>query len=169
MGYLNKLSGISEVRLPARPNGRSHAGNRALVHAAAFRWLVHLSGHHLWHGYHKRNPKANYHGVQSHASSHLEIGVIITEVILLLGFAFPLWANRVDQFPRSRCQSQCLGRAVRMEFPVSRSRRQIRNHRPFPDQQSKPRLALIPKIRIVWMTVITGSLVLPNRRRSKST
>jgi cytochrome c oxidase subunit 2 len=44
----------------------------------------------------KRNPKASYHGIQSHWSSHVEIGVIIVEVILLLGFAFPLWGMRVN-------------------------------------------------------------------------
>jgi cytochrome c oxidase subunit 2 len=33
----------------------------------------------------------------SHWSTHVEIGVIITEVILLLGFAFPLWGNRIEE------------------------------------------------------------------------
>ena len=47
----------------------------------------------------KKHPKASYTGVTGHASSHIEIGVIVTEVILLLGFAFPLWATRVDEFP----------------------------------------------------------------------
>lgn len=46
----------------------------------------------------KRNPKASYSGVRSHLSSHLEIGVIIVEGVLLLGFAFPLWAERVDDW-----------------------------------------------------------------------
>jgi len=50
----------------------------------------------LWRFWHKRNPKASYTGVRSHLSSHLEIGVIIIEAVLLLGFAFPLWAERVD-------------------------------------------------------------------------
>ena len=50
----------------------------------------------LWRFWHKRNPKASYEGVQSHLSSHIEIGVIIIEAVLLLGFAFPLWAERVD-------------------------------------------------------------------------
>jgi cytochrome c oxidase subunit 2 len=50
--------------------------------------------------YHKSNNKvANYEGVTGHASTHLEIGVVIVEAILLLGFAFPLWAQRVDQVP----------------------------------------------------------------------
>jgi cytochrome c oxidase subunit II len=53
----------------------------------------------LYKCYRKRNPRASYRGVTGNASSHLEIGVIITEVILLLGFAFPLWATQVDRFP----------------------------------------------------------------------
>lgn len=47
----------------------------------------------------RKNPKANYHGMTSHWSSHLEIGVIIVEAVLLLGFAFPLWINRVSDYP----------------------------------------------------------------------
>jgi cytochrome c oxidase subunit 2 len=31
-------------------------------------------------------------------SSHLEVGVIIVEAVLLLGFAFPLWTDRVDSW-----------------------------------------------------------------------
>lgn len=48
--------------------------------------------------WHKNNPKASYEGVRSHLSSHLEVGVIIVEAVLLLGFAFPLWAERVDSW-----------------------------------------------------------------------
>jgi len=47
----------------------------------------------------KKNARADYRGVQGHASHHVEIGVIIVEAILLLGFAFPLWNTRVEQFP----------------------------------------------------------------------
>ena len=43
-----------------------------------------------------KNPKASYSGITSHFSTHIEIGVVIVEVILLLGFAFPLWAKRAD-------------------------------------------------------------------------
>ena len=46
-----------------------------------------------------RHPKADYVGVRGHASTHLEIGVVLVEVILLLGFAFPLWSVRVNAFP----------------------------------------------------------------------
>ncbi len=50
----------------------------------------------LFRFWHRRNPKAEYSGVKNHASSHLEIGVVIVEAIFLLGFAFPLWAERAD-------------------------------------------------------------------------
>jgi cytochrome c oxidase subunit 2 len=46
-----------------------------------------------------RNRKADYHGVRGHASTHIEIGVVIVEVILLLGFAFPLWSHQADDYP----------------------------------------------------------------------
>ena len=46
-----------------------------------------------------KNPKADYYGVRGHASTHIEVGVVIIEVILLLGFAFPLWGKRVDDYP----------------------------------------------------------------------
>jgi cytochrome c oxidase subunit 2 len=46
-----------------------------------------------------RHPVANYTGVKSHASSYLEGGVALVEAILLIGFAIPLWAARVDRMP----------------------------------------------------------------------
>jgi cytochrome c oxidase subunit 2 len=50
--------------------------------------------------FHKsRNPKADYHGVQHHASTWLEGAVAIVEGVLLLGFAIPLWAKAVEKFP----------------------------------------------------------------------
>ena len=48
----------------------------------------------------KKSPKADYHGVRGHGTTHIEIGVIIVEAILLLGFAFPLWGQRADEFPQ---------------------------------------------------------------------
>ena len=46
-----------------------------------------------------RHPKADYLGVKSHASTHLEVGVVIIEAVLLLGFAFPFWRQRVLEWP----------------------------------------------------------------------
>jgi cytochrome c oxidase subunit 2 len=46
-----------------------------------------------------RNPVADYRGVTSHNSTYLEIGVAVVEAVLLIGFAIPLWATRVDARP----------------------------------------------------------------------
>jgi len=48
----------------------------------------------------KKHPKANYHGVQSHITSWIEIGVVVIEAILLIGFSIPLWAKQVNAFPK---------------------------------------------------------------------
>lgn len=45
------------------------------------------------------NPKADYEGVTSHTSSYLEIAVAVVEAVLLVGFAIPAWADRVNEFP----------------------------------------------------------------------
>lgn len=50
----------------------------------------------IWRFNKKRNPKANYHGVKSKASLHLEVSVVLIEAVLLLGFALPLWGDRVS-------------------------------------------------------------------------
>jgi cytochrome c oxidase subunit 2 len=46
-----------------------------------------------------RNPVANYTGARSHASSWLEGGVLVVEMIFLFAFSIPLWAARVDRIP----------------------------------------------------------------------
>ena len=47
-----------------------------------------------------KNPKADYHGIRSHFSSYLEAVVGVIEVALLLGFAIPIWASRVNDVPK---------------------------------------------------------------------
>ena len=47
----------------------------------------------------RRNPKADYVGVKSKASTVGEVLVAIAEGILLLGFSIPMWAERVDEVP----------------------------------------------------------------------
>jgi len=47
----------------------------------------------------KANPKADYVGIKSHASNYIEGAVAFVEVVLLVGFAVPLWARAVDHFP----------------------------------------------------------------------
>jgi cytochrome c oxidase subunit 2 len=49
-----------------------------------------------------RQPVATYTGVKSHASSYLEVGVLVVELVLLFGFSVPLWAARVDRIPSER-------------------------------------------------------------------
>ena len=66
--------------------------------------------------WHRRNPKANYHGVKSHASTHLEIGVIIVEAVLLLGFAIPLWQERTDSYDRVLTEDPVRVRAIGYQF-----------------------------------------------------
>ena len=50
----------------------------------------------------RRNPKANYAGVHSHVSTAIEIGVVIFEAVLLIGFSIPFWAKQINALPNSR-------------------------------------------------------------------
>ena len=46
-----------------------------------------------------KNKIANYGGVQTHVSSLLEAAVAVIEIVVLFGFAFPIWASRVNDVP----------------------------------------------------------------------
>lgn len=46
-----------------------------------------------------KNPTANYKGVTSHKSTYGEIAIAIVEAVLLISFAIPAWAARVDEIP----------------------------------------------------------------------
>jgi len=46
-----------------------------------------------------RNPKADYTGVKSHASSYLEAAVAVVEILLLVGISIPFWSWKVSAFP----------------------------------------------------------------------
>ena len=87
---------------PSTVTRGSHAGDVPLVHGAAVSWDGPAYFLYAIFRFHRsRNPKADYHGVQSKASAHLEFTVVLIEAVLLLGFALPLWGKRVngDQFP----------------------------------------------------------------------
>ena len=45
------------------------------------------------------HPKAEYEGVTSHASSYLDVAVVVVEAVILLVFAIPAWAVRVNALP----------------------------------------------------------------------
>ena len=53
----------------------------------------------LWRFHEKKHPKADYTGATSHLPTKLEGGVLVLEIVLLMAFAAPIWASRVDQFP----------------------------------------------------------------------
>jgi cytochrome c oxidase subunit II len=61
-------------------------------------WIIYF-GYAVWRFHHKRNPKADYHGVRNHASTYIEGIVAGIEGILLIIVAVPLWAKAVDKFP----------------------------------------------------------------------
>ena len=47
----------------------------------------------------KTNPKADYHGVQSHYSQYAEYGVIVFEAFLLIGLSIPLYTQLKTTLP----------------------------------------------------------------------
>jgi cytochrome c oxidase subunit 2 len=55
----------------------------------------------LWRFRKSKNPKADYVGARSHASTWIEIAVAVVEAFLLIGIAVPMWAATVgtEQFP----------------------------------------------------------------------
>ncbi|MGC4014937.1 MAG: cytochrome c oxidase subunit II [Luteolibacter sp.] len=62
------------------------------------------------------HPKASYHGVRNHISSHMEIAVVIIEAVLLLGFAFPLWKERTDTWETVQKQDPVRVRVIGWQF-----------------------------------------------------
>jgi cytochrome c oxidase subunit 2 len=45
------------------------------------------------------HPKANYHGVKGTWSKYAEAGVLVAEIVLLVFFSMPAYADRVEAFP----------------------------------------------------------------------
>ena len=64
-------------------------------------WLLYFV-YTLWRFRAKRNPKADYVGATTHASSYVEVAVALVEGVLLIGFAVPLWAKSVQAFPSEK-------------------------------------------------------------------
>ena len=61
-------------------------------------WIIYFF-YAIWRFNHKRNPRADYHGVRNHASNYIELIVAGIEGVLLIFVAVPLWAKAVDKFP----------------------------------------------------------------------
>jgi cytochrome c oxidase subunit 2 len=77
------------------------------VHLLMFLLLVGWSlffGYTIYRFRQSKHPKADYHGVRSHASSYLEAAVALVEAVLLIGFAVPLWARgaTASNFPAEK-------------------------------------------------------------------
>jgi cytochrome c oxidase subunit II len=49
-----------------------------------------------------RHPVADHEGVKNAISTHLEFSVVLIEAVLLIAFAVPLWAKRVNEFPPTK-------------------------------------------------------------------
>jgi cytochrome c oxidase subunit 2 len=116
MGFINRLFGIPPV---GSQHGEMVDHMLELVHwimlVLFVGWSTYLAIT-LVRFYRKNNPRADHGGVRGHASSHLELGVIITEIILLLGFAFPLWATQVDRFPNPDVRVNAWAEQFRWSF-----------------------------------------------------
>ena len=70
-----------------------------LMIAMFFGWLVYFAFV-LWRFRQKRNPKASYLGVRSHATTWLEGATTLVEVLILVGLALPFWSAFANQFPK---------------------------------------------------------------------
>ena len=85
--------------LPSTAIRSINSGVRALVHGALFLGWTAYFIYVLIRFRKGRHPVADHHGVKSAISTHLEFSVVLIEAVLLVGFAVPLWAKRVNQFP----------------------------------------------------------------------
>jgi cytochrome c oxidase subunit 2 len=45
------------------------------------------------------NPRADYSGAKGKLSKGIEVAIVVAEMVLLIGYAIPAWARRVQQFP----------------------------------------------------------------------
>jgi cytochrome c oxidase subunit 2 len=68
----------------------------------------------LWRFRSRKGVAANYHGTKSHFSTYSEVGVIVIEAVLLVGFSIPLWADRVADLPDEK--SSTVVRVVAEQF-----------------------------------------------------
>lgn len=96
---MEKLLGLPAL---ASEEGKGVDGLLIYVHllmAALFiGWLAYFA-YSLWRFRRERHPRADHHGVRSHASNYIELGVAGIEAALLIFIAIPLWARAVDKFP----------------------------------------------------------------------
>ena len=96
MDFFSKLLGLPVL---AGENGRDVDNLIIYIHwlmiALFVGWFAYFV-YAVWRFSAKRNPKADHHGVRSHISNYIEIVVVVVEVVLLVGFAIPMWARAAD-------------------------------------------------------------------------
>jgi len=113
-----------------------------------------------------RNPVADHEGVKSGISTHLEFAVVLIDAVLLVGFAIPLWAKRVNEFPDTKdaIVVHAIGQQFNWNF-----------HMPGPDGQfGKRKIDLVSNTNAVGLDpsdpfstddiVVTGELHVPKDR-----
>src|ERR1041385_6474398 len=94
---MNSLALINEF-LGQPPNASEHGFQIDNMAALFVGWSVFFIF--VLIRFHKsRHPKADHAGVKSAISTHLEFSCVLIEAVLLIGFAIPLWAKRVNEFP----------------------------------------------------------------------
>lgn len=88
------------------PGASAHAGEidtiMLLVHSLMLALAVGWGGvfvYSLVRFRRSRNPKARYEGARSRWSTYSEVGIVLAELILLVGFSIPAWATRVRDLP----------------------------------------------------------------------
>jgi cytochrome c oxidase subunit 2 len=88
------------------PAASSHAGDidfvLLLVHGLMFALFAGWSVYFVWVLFRfrsGRSAKADPHGAKDRLALGVEIGIVVAEVILLVGFALPLWFNRTTAAP----------------------------------------------------------------------
>jgi cytochrome c oxidase subunit 2 len=88
------------------PAASSHAGDidfvLMLVHGLMFALFVGWSLYFVWVLFRfrsGRSAKADPHGAKGRLALGVEVGIVVVEVILLVGFALPLWFNRTTAAP----------------------------------------------------------------------
>ena len=61
-------------------------------------WIIYFF-YALWRFNERRQVRADHEGSKSAMPKFIEIGVVLAEVVLLVGIAIPLWGKNVQQFP----------------------------------------------------------------------
>jgi cytochrome c oxidase subunit 2 len=72
----------------------------ALMFALAFGWGA-VFIYTLVRFRRSRQPKADHGGVRSRMSTYAEVGIVLAELILLVGFSIPAWASRLREVPEA--------------------------------------------------------------------